>query len=159
VLDNASELLQPGADDPDLPGQNRTPSPHRRALDAAAASLTMCRDLLQTDLASTPGGTRTSHSEWAAVVASPPIACAVLHELAGSASKLAAHGSHAAQTGHHAATGTRDDLNRANQRLWALDWAVEDAREQEAHAEGSFCISRCLGRLIRTEAPKWALCA
>lgn len=128
MLARVGDVLQPGPDDPDLPGRDRPPSPHRRALDAAATAMTMGMDLLQTHLASEPDGTRIGHSEWASAVTSPQVARATLHELAGWASRLAAHASHAAQSGQHGPTGTRDDLNRASQWLWALSWEVEDAR-------------------------------
>ena len=63
--------------------------PAVRHLSAAAGFLAAGRDLLQTHFAASPGGTRELSSYWAPVITSPPVAAALLGEIATCALRLA----------------------------------------------------------------------
>jgi len=71
ALDNAAAFLQPGPSDT-RPRPTPT-TPAGRSLAAAAAALRTGRDLLHTHTAARPGGTPADRSEWAPVIASPPV--------------------------------------------------------------------------------------
>ena len=58
-------------------------------LSAAAGFLAAGRDVLQTHFATGPGGTREHHSYWAPVITAPPVAPALLGEIAKCALQLA----------------------------------------------------------------------
>ena len=127
-LDNATVFLQPGPADT---GRPRSSGPAACELDAAARSMTLARDLLNTHVAARPGGARLDRSEWAPAVTSVPVARALLFELAGWARQIAPHGGQLAVTAMRGTPQTRHRLNAACQWLWVLDWAVEAAHQQQ----------------------------
>ncbi|HEX9107864.1 MAG TPA: hypothetical protein VF832_11560, partial [Longimicrobiales bacterium] len=98
-------------------------------LAAAGTSITLARDLLHTHLA--PADARAVRSEWAPVILSVPVACAVLHELSGWAYRIAEHGSYAALAGRHGSEQFRLSLTCASQRLYTLQWAVGTAGDNQ----------------------------
>ena len=130
ALSNAAGLLEPPASRGD-----RQPEPDwaqwhaASGMRAAAASMTLGRDLLQTHLDPEPGTCQAGRSEWAPVITSVPVSCAVLSQLGRWARRIATHGCQAAITGP-GRTGDRRNLNAACQWLWMLTWAVGSAQEE-----------------------------
>jgi hypothetical protein len=103
-------------------------------LDAAAFSLTVGRDLLQTHFTAGPQGARLERSEWAPVVTSLPVTRALLFELAQWARTIALQGGRLALSGAPIQRGTgqqRRWLNAACQWLWAIDSAVQVAHRRD----------------------------
>ena len=100
-------------------------------LSGAAAALAAGRDLLRSHFSTSPQGTRLEHSGWAPVVASPPVARALLEEIAAWSRRLAPL---AARLSLHdadpaVAATTRQGLHAASWWLWTAAAAVEPARQ------------------------------
>ncbi|MGH3275662.1 MAG: hypothetical protein ACRDNZ_15230 [Streptosporangiaceae bacterium] len=81
ALSAASLTLAPDGSRATPPGQPKVTCAQARRLDAATASLTVGRDLLQTHLIASRGGW-AHRSDWAAVIASPAVSAALLAEVA-----------------------------------------------------------------------------
>jgi hypothetical protein len=136
ALRNAAEHLPPEsapAARARPPGRARQPDPAARRLDAAATALTVGRDLLQTHLATRPGGAPRDRSEWAPVILSPPVTRALLHEVGSWAGQLAPLGSQRAlaRAPAYGTPNARRQLAAASQWLWDLYWAVQSADEHD----------------------------
>jgi hypothetical protein len=104
-------------------------------LDAAAFSLTIGRDLLQTHFAAGPLGARLDRSEWAPVVTSRPVTRALLFEVAQWARAIAPQGARLALSGAPVQRGTEQQrrwLNAACQWLWVIDSAVQVAERRDS---------------------------
>jgi hypothetical protein len=115
-------------------GGRRAPGRAAIGLDAAAFSLTMGRDLLQTHFAAGPEGARLDRSEWAAVLTSRPVTRALLYEIGQWARAMASQGARLALSGAPIQRGTEEErrrLNAACQWLWVLDSAVQAADRKD----------------------------
>jgi hypothetical protein len=103
-------------------------------LDAAAFSLTIGRDLLQTHFTAGPQGARLDRSQWAPVVTSRPVTRALLFDLAQWARTIAPQGARLALSGPPVQRGTEQQrrwLNAACQWLWVIDSAVQVAERRD----------------------------
>ena len=126
-------------------------------LDAAAFSLTVGRDLLQTHFTAGPQGARLERSEWAQVVTSRPVTRALLFELAQWARTIALQGGRLALSGAPIQRGTgqeRRQLNAACQWLWAIDSAVQGAHVAEPLVKGNALGKRGIHRNIERIAAR-----
>jgi hypothetical protein len=114
-------------------------------LDAASASLTAGRDLLQTHLAIDPRGERQLPSEWGLVVTSPPVARAVLSEMRSLARRIAPIGAGIALAPHSRGTPeARQKLNAACQWLWVLNASVNAAQRQQPQSTSDLELLRAI---------------
>jgi hypothetical protein len=116
----------------------RAASPAVRSLRAAVTAMTAGRDLLHTHFASTPDGRRHAQSEWAPIIASPPVSNALLTEVAGWARQITAHGSYLNAGSVRLPPALLEELrlvNGAFGKLFALSAAVEKAQSREPLAE------------------------
>jgi hypothetical protein len=126
ALANAAAFLN----EPDAARQRpRAPGELARHLDAVAASLAAGRDLLQTHLATDPGGERELASEWGLAVTSPVVGRAVLAEMRSLARRVAPLGAGLALAPRSRGTPRdQQNLNAACQWLWVLDSCVGAAQ-------------------------------
>jgi hypothetical protein len=126
ALANAAAFLN----EPDTAKQRRAAAGELAGhLDGVAASLAAGRDLLQTHLASDPGGERELHSEWGLVVTSPVVGRAVLAEIRSLIRRIAPLGAGLALAPRSRGTSqARQKLNAACQWLWVLDSCVGAAQ-------------------------------
>jgi hypothetical protein len=112
----------------------RRPGRAASGLEAAAFSLTVGRDLLNTHFAAGPEGARLDRSEWAPVVASRPVTRALLYELGQWAQTIASQGARLALSGPPVHRGTEKErrrLNAACRWLWVLHSAVQAADRRD----------------------------
>ncbi len=130
ALASAAALLQPDPGESSRPSQQR-PAPVVTGLGAAAAGMILARDVLHTHTAFRADGRRADRSEWGPVVASVPIARAVLWEVAGWARQIAPLGGQLAVSGLRGPRRAHRNVNAACQWLWALDWAIQAAHEHQ----------------------------
>ena len=120
ALIDADGYLRPCAGARRRAGQ---PRPDPDALSAAVRAMTLGRDLLHTHLGPGSGQDLEHRSEWAPVVTSAPIACALLHHLGGWARQLAPHASWAAALRRGAASQDRQGLFSASRSaVFASAW-------------------------------------
>ncbi len=103
-----------------------------RRLDAASASLTTGRDLLQTHVARATSGVRELRSEWGTVITSPPVARALLTELALIAHQVAPLGVSLDLSTHtRGSPEARRRLNAACEWLHIMETSVRTAHQRE----------------------------
>lgn len=95
-------------------------------LGAAARYMTLGRDLLHTHLTFRPS---REQSDWASVVTSVPVACALLELVGGWARQVAPYAGHFSTVGG-VAPADRQMLNTACRGLWIATWAVGTAQER-----------------------------
>jgi hypothetical protein len=107
------------------------PRPDPDALSAAVRAMTLGRDLLHTHLGPRSGENLGHRSEWAPVVTSAPIACALLHHVGGWARQLAPHASRAVALSQGAASQDREGLYSASRSLWITSWAIGTAQDHQ----------------------------
>ena len=101
------------------------------SLRAAVLSMRLGRDLLHTHLDIRLSLATEGRSEWAPVVTSAPVACALLNQIGGWASQLAPIAGRAAASGRGITAADRRYLYAASQGLWAVSWAVGGAQERQ----------------------------
>ncbi len=109
------------------PEYDRKAGRQERGLRAAAWAMTLGRDLLHTHLDPQPGG---RPSDWTPVVTSPPVACALLHQVGRWARQIAPYAGHVAITGRGLTSAERRGLYAACRALWMASWAVGTAQER-----------------------------
>jgi hypothetical protein len=134
AINYAATFVSPAHKSSGRSGGRRAPGRAATGLDAAAFSLTMGRDLLQTHFAAGPGGARLDRSEWATVITSRPVTRALLYEIGQWARAMASQGARLALSGAPIQRGTEEDrrkLNAACQWLWVLDSAVQAADRKD----------------------------
>ncbi len=134
ALANAEVFLRLDTSPADL--RPTRPGGPAAALHAAAASMTLGRDLLHTHIARGPDDSTRYLSEWAPVLESVPLARATLREVAGWAAQIAPHGGQAAVNSMSGSWERRRDLNAACQWLWVLAWTVDAACEKQPVPSG-----------------------
>jgi len=98
---------------------------------AAVRSMQLARDLLHTHLDPRLSLAAEGRSEWAPVVTSAPVACALLDWVGGWASQIAPVAARVAASGRGITAAERQYLYAASQRLWAITWAVGEAQERQ----------------------------
>ncbi len=103
-----------------------------RRLDAASASLTTGRDLLETHMARAPSGARELRSEWGTVITSPAVARALLTELALIAHQVAPLGVSLDLSPHtRGSPEARRKLNAACEWLHIMETSIRTAHQRE----------------------------
>jgi hypothetical protein len=128
ALTDADACLRPYAGTRRYADQHR---PNPDVLSAAVRAMTLGRDLLHTHLGPRSGENLGHRSEWAPVITSAPIACALLHHVGGWARQLAPHASRAAALSQGAASQDREGLYSASRSLWITSWAIGTAQDHQ----------------------------
>ena len=100
-------------------------------LRAAVLSMRLGRDLLHTHLDPRLSLAAEGRSEWAPVITSAPVACALLDRMGGWASQIAPVAARVAASGHGITAADRRCLYAASQGLWAMSWAIGEAQERQ----------------------------
>jgi hypothetical protein len=118
------------------PEYDRKAGRQETGLRAAAWAMTLGRDLLHTHLDPQPGG---RPSDWTPVVTSPPVACALLHQVGRWARQIAPYAGHVAITGRGLTSTERRSLYVACRALWMASWAVGTAQERRPPSVRTNC--------------------
>jgi hypothetical protein len=130
-LATAEALMQTEPRGEDQLGQDGQADQFASGLRAAVLSMRLGRDLLHTHLDPRLSLAAEGRSEWAPVVTSAPVACALLNRIGGWASQIAPLAGCVAASGGGITAADRRYLYAASQGLWAVSWAVGEAQERQ----------------------------
>jgi hypothetical protein len=134
ALRSAAADLRPAVkDDPGTPADDQGHASGR--LFGAAMSLAAGRDLLHTHFTTDPQGVRAHRSDWSAVVTSAAVTAALLEELGGWASRLAALAAALAHVDSDLPGPARGRLRAASRSLAATAEAVRRVHQPDSATE------------------------